>query len=83
MNDVYTSLKEEINKENVMQDKLNQLMTEYYVTFEELSVRLGISKQTLTKKMKGELDWTYPEISLLVQIFNIQDPMAFFFENKE
>ncbi|MBP3889402.1 MAG: XRE family transcriptional regulator [Cellulosilyticum sp.] len=66
-----------------MQDKLNQLMTEYYVTFEELSVRLGVSKRTLTRKMKGDLDWTYPEISLLMQIFNIQDPITFFYEDKE
>lgn len=64
-----------------MQDKLNQLMTEYYVTFEELSIRLGVSKQTLTRKMKGLTDWTYAEMMLLVQIFNIQDPEAFFFEN--
>lgn len=66
-----------------MQDKLNQLMAEYYVTFEELSIRLGVSKQTLTRKMKGLTDWTYTEMMLLVQIFNIQDPEAFFFETKD
>lgn len=62
-----------------MQEKLNQLMAEYYVTFDELAVRLGVSKQTLTRKMKGLTDWTYPEIMLLVQIFNIEDPQSFFF----
>lgn len=66
-----------------MQAKLNQLMTEYYVTFEELSIRLGVSKQTLTRKMKGLTDWTYTEMMLLVQIFNIQNPEAFFFETKD
>ena len=62
-----------------MQEKINQLMTEYYVTFDELSTRLGVSKQTLTRKMKGLTDWTYGEMMLLVQIFNIEDPEQFFF----
>ncbi|MEF9958723.1 MAG: helix-turn-helix transcriptional regulator [Niameybacter sp.] len=63
-----------------MHDKINELMKEYYVTFEELAVRLGVSKQTLTRKFKGTTDWTYPEMMLLAQIFNIQDPQTFFFE---
>ncbi|MEE1073043.1 MAG: helix-turn-helix transcriptional regulator [Cellulosilyticum sp.] len=63
-----------------MQEKLNQLMAEYYVTFDELAIRLGVSKQTLTRKMKGLTDWTYAEMMLLVQIFNIKDPEQFFFE---
>ncbi|MBE6024380.1 MAG: XRE family transcriptional regulator [Cellulosilyticum sp.] len=62
-----------------MQDKLNQLMTEYYVTFDELSIRLGVNKRTLTRKMKGLTDWSYAEMTLLIQIFNIQDPEQFFF----
>ena len=63
-----------------MQEKWNQLMAEYYVTFDELAIRLGVSKQTLTRKMKGLTDWTYAEMMLLVQIFNIKDPEQFFFE---
>lgn len=63
-----------------MQEKLEQLMKEYYVTFGELAVRLGVSKQTLTRKIKGLTDWTYPEMMLLAQIFNIQDIEAFFFD---
>lgn len=63
----------------IVQEKLNQLMAEYYVSFDELATRLGISKQTLTRKMKGLTDWTYNEIMLLVQIFNIEDPEQFFF----
>lgn len=62
-----------------MQDKFNALMAEYYVTFEELAIRLGISKQTLTRKFKSQTDWTYSEIMLLSQIFNITDPQEFFF----
>lgn len=63
-----------------MQEKLNQLMEEYYITFGELATRLGISKQTLTRKLRGLTDWTYPEIMLLTQIFNIENPKNFFFE---
>lgn len=62
-----------------MEEKLNKLMEEYYVTFEELATRLGVSKQTLTRKMKGRTDWTYPEMILLAQIFNVEDIEAFFF----
>lgn len=62
-----------------MQEKINQLMQEYYVSFEELAIRLGVSKQTLTRKLKGLMDWTYPEMMLLIQIFNIEDPESFFF----
>lgn len=62
-----------------MQEKINQLMQEYYVTFDELAIRLGVSKQTLTRKLKGLMDWTYPEMMLLIQIFNIEDPEGFFF----
>ena len=64
-----------------MQEKINQLMEEYYVTFDELAVRLGVSKQTLTRKIKGHTDWTYPEMALLIQIFNIEDPEGFFFNS--
>lgn len=62
-----------------MQEKINKLMEEYYVTFGELATRLGISKQTLTRKLKGETDWTYSEIMLLTQIFNIENPAEFFY----
>ena len=62
-----------------MQEKLKKLMEEYYVTFEELATRLGVSKQTLTRKMKGMTDWTYPEMMLLAQMFNIGDIEDFFF----
>ena len=62
-----------------MEEKFNKLIEEYYVTFEELATRLGVSKQTLTRKMKGRTDWTYPEMILLAQIFNIEDIEGFFF----
>lgn len=62
-----------------MEEKINKLMTEYYVTFGELAVRLGVSKQTLTRKLKGKTDWTYQEMMLLTQIFNITNTETFFF----
>lgn len=62
-----------------MHDKINELMKAFYVPFDELALRLGISKRTLTRKMKGTTDWTYNEMMLLAQIFNIEDPQAFFF----
>lgn len=62
-----------------MQQKIKKLMEIYCVTFEELSIRLGVSKQTLTRKMNGTTDWTYNEIMLLTQLFNIEEPQDFFF----
>lgn len=56
-----------------MQQKFNDLMKEYYVTFDELATRLGVSKRTLTKKFNGSLDWTFQEMLLIAQIFNISD----------
>ncbi len=65
-----------------MQQRFNQLMEEYYTNFGEIATRLGISKQTLTRKVTGKMDFTYPEMMLLAQIFNIEDPVAFFFNGK-
>lgn len=63
-----------------MEQKINELMKQYYVTFDEMAVRLSVSKQTLTRKLKGTTDWTYPEMMLLAQIFNIENPAEFFFQ---
>ncbi len=65
-----------------MEDKqalFNEMMQAYYVSFDDLAIRLGVSKQTLTRKMRGKTEWTYKEMMLLIQIFNIQDPQAFFY----
>ncbi len=59
-----------------MQEKLNKLMEEYRVMFEELATRLGVSKQTFTRKVKGTRDWTYPEMILQAQILNVEDMEA-------
>lgn len=64
----------------MMQELWNQKMEQYNVTFAELAEELGISKQTLTKKVQGNMDWTYPEMMKLVKLFEITDPQSFFFQ---
>ena len=63
-----------------MQQKINALMEQYEVSFTLLSEILGVSKQTLTKKVTGEMDWTFPEMEKLIELFQIKDPQNFFFE---
>ena len=63
-----------------MQEIWNQKMEQYNVTFAQLAEELGISKQTLTKKVQGKMDWTYPEMMRLVKLFDITDPQKFFFQ---
>ncbi len=63
-----------------MQQKINALMEQYEVSFGLLSEILGVSKQTLTKKVTGEMDWTFPEMEKLIELFQIKDPQNFFFE---
>ncbi len=63
-----------------MQEKLNKLMEEYEISFGMLAKLLGISKQTLTKKVVGEMDFTFPEMEKLIELFRISDPQSFFFE---
>ena len=62
-----------------MQQKINALMEQYEVSFTLLSEILGVSKQTLTKKVTGEMDWTFPEMEKLIELFRIEDPQSFFF----
>lgn len=62
-----------------MQEKITKLLEEYKISFGELAEALGISKQTLTKKVTGNMDWTYPEMAKLMEIFHIVDPQEFFF----
>ena len=62
-----------------MQEKITKLLEEYKISFGELAEALGISKQTLTKKVTGNMDWTYPEMTKLMEMFHIDDPQEFFF----
>ena len=63
-----------------MQEKINKLMEEYNIDFGELAKKLKVSKQTLTRKVKGSTDWTYAEMMILSQLFNIEDPEKLFFD---
>ena len=62
-----------------MQEKITKLLEEYKIPFGELAQILGISKQTLTKKVLGSMDWTYPEMTKLIDLFHIDNPQEFFF----
>lgn len=62
-----------------MQEKITKLLEEYKISFGQLAQILGISKQTLTKKVLGTMDWTYPEMTKLIELFDIDDPQEFFF----
>lgn len=62
-----------------MQEKITKLLEQYKISFGELAQILGTSKQTLTKKVIGTMDWTYPEMAKLIELFHIDDPQEFFF----
>lgn len=62
-----------------MYEKLVAKMKEQNVTFGDLANQLTVSKQTLTKKMNGTLDFTYEEIMIISKILQISEPIDFFF----
>ena len=59
---------------------MSKFMEEFLIALEELAEKLSISKQTLTRKINGKTDWTYPEIIILTELFHIEDPESFFFD---
>lgn len=61
------------------QQKIVQLMTEQKVSFREIAAKLKVSNQTITRKINGTTDWTYSEIMILTELFQIKDPTSFFF----
>jgi plasmid maintenance system antidote protein VapI len=65
-----------------MQQKVSRLIEEHNIHFGELAQKLNVSKQTLTRKLNGSTDWTYAEIVILTELFNIKDPQSFFFDIK-
>lgn len=48
----------------------------------ELATKLNINNKTITRKINGSTDWTYEEIIILSELFNIKDPQSFFFDKK-
>jgi len=67
-------------EDKIMSDKMSKFMEEFLIALEELAEKLSISKQTLTRKINGKTDWTYPEIIILTELFHIEDPESFFFD---
>lgn len=65
-----------------MQQKIVQLMTDQNISFKELAAKLKVNNQTITRKINGTTDWTYSEIMILSELFGIQDPGNFFYDEK-
>lgn len=64
-----------------MQEKIDQLLIEYQITFQDLAKKLNLSNHTLTKKVNGSIDFTFSEMMLLSQLFHIEDIQGFFYGN--
>jgi plasmid maintenance system antidote protein VapI len=63
-----------------MQEKINRLLIEYKISFQELARMLNVSNHTLTRKVNGSTEWTYSEIMKLTEVFQIEDPQSFFYD---
>lgn len=61
-----------------MKEKIEYLMKLNNMSFHQLASHFTVSKQTMTKKINGTLDWTFDEIILLTKIFHIDNPGEFF-----
>lgn len=62
-----------------MNEKLQKLMLVYGITFDTLSRELNLGKKTLTRKFNGETDWTFQEMMIIGELFDIDDIESFFF----
>lgn len=60
-----------------MKQKIEDLMQQRNMTFQDLASHFTFSKQTLTKKLNGTLEWTFPEIMTLAKVFEIEDVQDF------
>lgn len=63
-----------------LKSKIELLMQEKNMSFNELATHFTISKQTLTQKLNGTHDWTFPEMMILSKLLGIDDPQGFFFD---
>jgi transcriptional regulator with XRE-family HTH domain len=63
-----------------MQEKINKLLIDYQISFQELAKRLNVSNHTLTRKVNGSTEWNYSEIIKMTEIFHIEDPQSFFYD---
>jgi len=65
-----------------VKEKIEALMIDKQVSFNTLASHFLCSKQTLTKKINGTLEWTYPEMMILGEVLGIEDLTAFFFSHQ-
>jgi lambda repressor-like predicted transcriptional regulator len=66
-----------------LKSKIEALMQEKNISFNELSTHFTISKQTLTQKLNGTRDWTFTEMMVLSKLLGIDDPQGFFFDKNK
>lgn len=71
----YKNMKKDVRMKNKVQD----LLDNKNMKFHDFSKNFTISKQTLTKKLNGTLDWTFEEVLILTKVFEIEDPATFFY----
>ena len=68
-----------------MQSKLKALLFEKKYPQYRLAKDLGITPKSISKKMYGEVDFTYTEVFRICKILSIQNPLEIFepFERKK
>ncbi|WP_308533247.1 helix-turn-helix domain-containing protein [uncultured Peptoniphilus sp.] len=62
-------------------NKLKGLFAEKGYTQQDIAKELGITPNTLRKRMKDEI-FNSDEINILIEILEIKEPMEIFFANK-
>jgi hypothetical protein len=61
-----------------MKKQIEALMHDKEISFNVLHSHFNMSKQTLTQKLNGTLDWTFPELMVLCQVFELESPEILF-----
>lgn len=61
-----------------MQAKLKAILFERGVLQKDIAATLGITPRTLSKKMRGQLDFTYSEVYAICKTLDIDNPLDVF-----
>ena len=61
-----------------MQAKLKAILFERGVLQKDIAATLGITPRTLSKKMRGQLDFTYSEVYNICRVLGINNPLDVF-----
>lgn len=64
-------------------NKLRALMIANGYNISSTARKLGISPNTLGKKLSGKSQFNLDEVDKLIRIFHIQDPASIFFASEE